>query len=397
MRKFMFLTTVAVLGLTSCSNDEMRDVNRGRAIDFRAETASRATESTAANLQNFYATAYNGNAVYDGFAEELFTKTDGYFYSVTNHFWPENENQVLSFIAYAPATTANGGVLNGDLKLTHSGLTLTGFAPRYDISKQIDFVHATATGSKKANEKIGVGLVFNHALTQIEIKAKNGGFNKYTIAGVKIVGAFNGADYDMAKGWATTGKNKGSYKITYDTNPIVLQATSSEVSLMGDAGTAMLVPQQLTAWDTKDENNTAGGAYLAIKLNLKDADGKLLFPKDDFEDAYGWVAVPIDTKWEAGKKYIYTLDFSTGAGVVAPSTGGDNKFDPGLPGDENDKDHPKNDDDPNNDDGDEDEKNPGGTGEEAPVPGDSVIETPIRFSVTVTNWTTDNQNPNMGL
>ncbi len=396
MKKIMLLTSVAVMALTSCSDDEMKDVNRGRAIDFRAETASRASEETAASLSSFYASAYNGNAIYDGFEEELFTKTDGFFYSVTNHYWPEDENQTLSFIAYSPATTANGGVLNGTLALTKTNLTLAGFAPRYDVAKQVDFVHGTATGTKKANEKSGVSLNFKHALSQVEIKAKNGGFNKYTIAGIKIVGAYNAADYDMSKGWTTAGKTKGSYKVLYD-EPVVLQATTSETSLMGEAGTAMLVPQQLTAWVNTDENNAAGGAYIAVKLNLKDNDGKLLFPKDADQDAYGWVAVPIDTKWEAGKKYIYTLDFSTGAGVVAPATGGDNQFDPGVPGDEDDKDHPKNDDDPSNDNGDEDEQNPGGGDDDAPKTGDSVVDTPIRFSVTITNWTTSAQNPTMGV
>lgn len=396
MKKIVLLTSAAALVLASCSDDQVKDVNRGRAIDFRAETASRATETTAANLESFYASAYDGADIYDDFSEESFLKVEGFFMSKTNHFWPEDENKEISFVAYAPATTANGGVVNGTLALTNGGLTLAGFAPRYDVAKQVDFIHATATGTKKVNEKSGVALTFNHALTQVEIKAKNAGFNKFTIAGVKIVGAYNAADYDMAAGWDTTGKTQGSYKVTYD-EPVVLQTTTGETSIMGDAGTAMLVPQQLTAWDTKDEQNTKGGAYIAVKLNLKDADGKLLFPKDADLDAYGWVAVPIDTKWEAGKKYIYTLDFASGAGFVAPASGGDNKFDPGEPGDKNDPDHPKNDDDPSNDDGDDDEQNPGGKGDDAPNPGDSVIDTPIRFTVTVTEWTTTPQSPSMNV
>ena len=30
------------------------------------------------------------------------------------------------------------------------------------------------------------------------------------------------------------------------------------------------------------------------------------------------MAVAIDTKWDAGKKYVYTLDFTNGAGKVDP-------------------------------------------------------------------------------
>ena len=37
---------------------------------------------------------------------------------------------------------------------------------------------------------------------------------------------------------------------------------------------------------------------------------------------YAWLAVPVDTKWEAGYKYVYTLDFTSGAGYPDP-LGGD--------------------------------------------------------------------------
>lgn len=404
MKKLMLLTSAAALALASCSDDEMKDVNRGRAIDFRAETASRASETTAANLETFYASAYDGAAVYEGFSDVLFENHDGFFYSQTSYYWPEDADKTLSFVAYAPATTANGGVVNGTMTHSANGFTLAGFAPRYDVAKQVDFVHAKATGSKNVNEKSGVSLNFNHALSQVEIKAKNGGNNKCTIAGIKIVGVYNAADYDMAAGWTTTDKTKGSYKVTYD-DPVVLKNNTTEVSLMGEAGTAMLVPQQLTAWDTQDHENAAGGAYIAVKLNLKDNADKLIFPRDNNEDAYGWVAIPISTKWEAGKKYVYTLDFATGAGVVAPSTGGENQYDPGQPGDKDDKDHPLNDDDESNDNGDEDEQNPGGGGTgddpskdpDIPGTGDLVVETPIRFSVTISGWTNVSSKPNMSL
>ncbi len=389
MKKIMLLTSAAALALASCSNDEVKDVNRGRAIDFRAETTSRATETNATNLQTFYASAFNASGdIYDGFDEDEYFKNEGIFVSKAHHFWPENENEELSFVAYAPAKTANGVVLiNGDLELTKGGLTLKGFAPRYAIAKQIDFVHATATGTKAADQAKGVGLEFNHALSQIEINAKNSGFYKYTIAGVKIVGVHNAGDYDMTK-WTTDGKTKGSYKITYD-DPVVLQEEPTAKSIMGPHGTAMLLPQQLTAWDVTDKENSEGGAYIAVKLNLKDGEGKLIFPKSDDDNAYGWVAVPIATKWEAGKKYIYTLDFANGAGVVAPATG-DNEFDPGKPGDEDDPDNPT--------DTDDDEKNPGGDEDKDPKePGETVLDKPITFTVTVATWSETPDSPKMDI
>ncbi|MDE6239732.1 MAG: hypothetical protein K2M54_07045, partial [Muribaculaceae bacterium] len=61
-----------------------------------------------------------------------------------------------------------------------------------------------------------------------------------------------------------------------------------------------------------------------------------------------------------------------------------------------DKDHPKNDEDDDNDDGDEDEKKPGGKKPDAPDTGDEVLGSPIRFTVTITNWTElDPEMPDM--
>ena len=400
MKKSVFLTSVALLALASCSEDEMKQVNRGRAIDFRAVTASRATETTMTNLNSFYVSAFDGANIYDGIQDVAFANTGGFFLSETMHYWPDDESKVLSFAAYAPATTAKGGFLNGNLSLTSNTLALSDFAPRYDLAKQVDFIHAFGAGSKKHDEKTGVALNFSHALSQVEIKAMNGGTNQFTIAGVKIVGVMNAGDYDNAYGWNTAGKTKGSYKVLLD-NPIVLKKNPTPQSLMAESGTAMLIPQRLTAWKTDDENNTAGGAYIAVKVNIKDNDGKTLFPRDNDDDAYGWVAVPISTNWEAGKKYVYTLDFATGAGVVAPPTGGNNNFDPGLPGDKDDKDHPKNDGDDSNDNGDTDEKKPGGGGKgpdpttdpDVPTTGDTILDTPIMFKVTVTDWTEITENP----
>jgi hypothetical protein len=46
---------------------------------------------------------------------------------------------------------------------------------------------------------------------------------------------------------------------------------------------------------------------------------------------YAWLAVPVDTKWEAGYKYVYTLDFTDGAGYPDP-IGGDTSEDTVLGG-----------------------------------------------------------------
>ena len=128
---------------------------------------------------------------------------------------------------------------------------------------------------------------------------------------------------------------------------------------MGADGNAMLIPQQLVAWTPEsDKPNTKKGAYLAVKINIVTKDGAQIYPATQGE--YDWAAVAIDTNWKPGKKYVYTLDFSNGAGKVDPE-----KPTPVVPTD------------PFN-------------------PGEDILGSPIKFTVDVTPWEEDvPQNVNM--
>lgn len=373
MKKFMLLMSAALV-LASCSQDEMKEEANGRAIDFRAQTASRATETTTANITSFYASAFLSDGGAAHFENVEFKKTESVFQSDTKYYWP-SEGQELTFAAWSPAQTAIGGTWN----VARDAQTIAGFSPANNVADQVDFIYTTATGSKTNNEKDGVALTFNHALSQIQVMAKNVGDVIYKVAGVKIAAVTSQADFSFASGWTLDNSQKTTYKVVY-ADAVTLGADAANI--MGpDAGNAMLLPQQLTGWDINEAENTSKGAYIAVKINAKDKDGNLLFPKSDKAEAYGWVAVPIDTKWEAGKKYIYTLDFSTGSGVVAPAA--PNDTDPGVGGGETT----------------DDEKNPGGDkpGEDKPEPGKPALGKPIQFTVTVTPWTDAPQTPNMNL
>lgn len=93
-----------------------------------------------------------------------------------------------------------------------------------------------------------------------------------------------------------------------------------------------------------------------MKIQITTKDGARVYPaKGD----YDWAAVAIGTNWKAGKKYVYTLDFSKGAG----------KVDPEKPTPTPDPDKP----DPFN-------------------PGDDILGKPIKFTVEVTEWTPADQS-----
>lgn len=335
MKKMPFLMLgLATLALASCSDDEPVSVNTGDAISFRPAMGvkSRATETTNSNLTSINVAGFMGDTQY--FMAMPFDKgSDGFFVSSPEYNWP-GDNTELTFYAYAPA--APGGTVT----LTPEAKTLTDFVPAATMADQVDFITSVGTGTKDANEASGVELTFDHRLAQIEVRAKaDNSIYTFAISGVRIGQPVSKGSFDFTTNDWTLGTDKAIYEETYDT-PRVL--TAEAATMMGDGGNAMLLPQQLVAWDPEtDGANAAEGAYLSVKLNITTTEtGAQLYPFPSNGDC-DWAAIPVDTKWEAGKKYIYTLDLSHGAGYVDPK-------------------------DPN--------------------PGDPVLGGPIKFTVDVVDW-----------
>lgn len=351
MKKQLFLIAGAVLTLASCSKDEPVSTNNGNAIDFRAAMQTRAAETTTANIDKFFVTAFDKNDA-TFFADVKFEKDDQYFTSTPSYYWP-SDGSTLSFVAYSPSKAELNNSLRIDSKI---GPTIVDFSPNVDIADQVDLIAATATGSK-SDESTGVALTFQHLLSQIEIKAKNTNEGYiYKVQGVRIgkpfgTGsfAFVGGDSWNENGWRLGADDtKANYEVTYEAAKTL---NETAVSLMDkDGDNAMLIPQQLNPWDyTKDKTNIHNGAYLAVKVQITTKDGARVYPVASVGD-YDWVAVAIDTKWDAGKKYIYTLDFTNGAGKVDPE-----KPEPIDP-------------------------------EDPFKPGEDIFESAIKFTVDVTAW-----------
>lgn len=317
----LFAAAASILAMTACTNEESVELNQGRTINFRPAMTTRATETNNSNLNDFKVAAYLGSTPY--FLNETFAKTSGssFYNSATDYYWPGDDSE-LSFIAYAPVD------LSG-VTMSSTEKVLADFTPASDINSQIDFISAKATGKKSVNEGPGVPLDFNHNLAQIEVRGlTNNKTYSFKITGVRIGEPIATGSFDFDQDAWTLATNKTDYESTYST-PIILGSEAQ--SLMGENGNAMILPQQLVAWDhTGDASNTKAGAYLSVKLqiNILDADGNeglQIYPFPSNANCI-WAAIPIDTNWEPGKKYIYTLDFTHGAGYVDPKDP-----DPGTP------------------------------------------------------------------
>lgn len=316
-KQIMFMAMAAML-IASCSSDDVVSTNTGRAIDFRTSVGTRGTETTTDNITKFWVTAID-EAGANYFSKQEYKKEGEFFTSTPLYYWPVG---TLNFFAYSPSETDLGGTLT----IGNTTKKLKDFSPATEIANQKDFVTATASGTRAANETDGVELTFAHQLSQIEIKAKNTNTGYiYKVVGVRIgkpvsKGTFT---FDTNK-WdltttekANTTTEKTNYAVEYATTPRTLAADAA--TMMGTANdNAMLLPQQLVAWTPEtDKANTNKGAYIALKIQITTKDGARVYPAKAKGD-YDWAAVAINTKWEAGKKYVYTLDFSNGAGKVDP-------------------------------------------------------------------------------
>lgn len=377
MKKLLFAAAV-ITAMASCSNNEIIDVNPGEGISFRT-SLDKATRTNAENvttldnLSEFKVAGIGNGATY--MPELLVSKSASAWNTASTYYWPAYD---LNFFAYAPKDLGTGTAT-----LNHTAQTISGFAPAAEIADQKDLLISYNTGNKTTNEASGVEMNFKHALSQIEIKAKCSNPNiKIEVKGVRIVNAGRKADFtfptEVTNSTYTLPQAKWSNLQDKDTKEAykvkgenIVELTSSAQSIMFGQKNFMLIPQQLTAWAGKGHTT---GAYISVLCRIYSKSGSeeiLLYPKTSpatrasvtlpEQTMYAYASVAIDTNWEPGKKYIYTLDFcsstnSGGAGLIDPNP--DNTTDPEV--------------DPNPKDGSEG--------------GDPVLNGPIKFTVTVDNW-----------
>ena len=218
-------------------------------------------------------------------------------------FWPVEGD--LHFYAYAPEVPGAADA-PGTYEITSSSQKLANFSPCATAAEQKDFVYAYAKGNLTDNGTSGVDVDFKHALTEVSIAAKNDN-SAYAVevTGVKLgnikskgtftfpaVGGATPASWDLA----------GSGVANYETTWTTANKLGKTVSSLDAKNVAfMLLPQQLTT-NTK----ASAGNYIALKVKITMQGGEVLHND--------WAYIGINTNWEMGKHYTYTLDFTSGAG-----------------------------------------------------------------------------------
>ncbi|MCK9347091.1 MAG: fimbrillin family protein [Bacteroidales bacterium] len=364
-KKFTILCAICAMVLMSCSGNEILQLNQGEGIRFRTSVnvTTRAT-TTLSNLGTFHVTAYNAGQSANYFTNLAVTSSDNgvTWQTASTYYWPSYS---LNFVAYAPAAA-----LQSKVTINKTTQNIADFTPETSPADQKDVVIAFNTGNQSANGVSGVAMNFKHILSQIEVKAKCSNPNmKIEVIGVKIcripsTATFTfpltetNAAYTIPEGnWSAAATQKDF--VINGTSAVTL--TGTEQNIMFGTDNFILIPQQLVAWAG---STVADNAYLSVLCRISNDDGggtyTQLYPPT--ANLYGYSAVPVSTKWLAGKKYIYTLEFCGTGGA-----GGGGQVDP-SPTDPSNPSNPNVDTTP-------------GTG------GDPILGGPIKFTVTVDNWT----------
>lgn len=419
------LMTGAMLG-ASCATDVETGLNtdpEGKAITFAASVGQTTTRATAIDVTNLGDFAVIGRGIHpDGVLYNSYmigseaggdiakfknnvTSGNGMWEMDRTVYWPASTQRAL-FIGYTTLmrgeSSASGVLSSGTFGVSSSDEPyINGFAPaKADLNTTGNFstgVWADGFNQKdllvaftqqKRGTSTVVDLHFNHALTQISIKAgrmnmdENNDERIVRIKGAWLVNAqktgklsseisvnkttniatniIKWGESDTESGTDTELETYGAYY-----NDFIPLKKDGDDNLL--RSTLMLVPQSLKAWDGSSETTTGAYIMLLCRVELQhngethkganitdvaiDAKNKKhyhqLFPVNTTKydgTEYGFVCVPISTDWgEAedftetvsaiatsgkkckgmGKHYTFNLDVcgaKTGAGVYPPIT-----------------------------------------------------------------------------
>lgn len=325
--KFLALAALGLLsvsGLSSCSQDE--DVSRqstakGDILSFSplfgSAAGTRATATTSANyltrVADFKVWGYfNGGTEYYlgslGDGGVVITHTSGksdwdYKTSTDMVYWP---SQALNFYAVTPSSDSN---------ISYGGQNLTYTVPT-DQSKQADVMVAKANSQTKTSNSGKVSLTFQHQLSQVLFR----GITKSDKLSVEVKSiTIHNVRNSVTVPLGTTGTvSQGTAYSNYSVglaSAATVSSTSTAAKLTDDNGVLLLAPQTTTGWAANTTTSAADGThqtYLEIECKITSKTSSGVSYLLGSSTAYGKTYVPLGATWDAGKRYVYTLQFGTG-------------------------------------------------------------------------------------
>ena len=330
MKKSILMLGLAVAAMTSCTNDEVVEVNQStqKAIGFEtfvnkgtrtiSETTNPALddENVVTGLKKFYVYGYHGNVTdFDGAtvsgtydANSTDNPKIKWTHTGDTKYWA---NGTYYFAAYANGNNADSLL---DVSFASQTLTIPNYSVSYTTEAQTatitdapDLVAAIKTETGTMQRTAKVNFTFKHLLTKIKFHIVNNNTQGLTVditdvvvSNVKKIGTFAStyaADWAPAQtDWTTSGDAVTNF------TPITAQslqasnanATTDEVA----SAEFYVIPQELT-----DD-----GIKISFTANYKQGESivstqnvNLTLKKVDQEQGLS------HTSWTPGYSYVYTI------------------------------------------------------------------------------------------
>lgn len=282
---------MAVAAFTSCTNDEVLDINKNTNITFDSfvnKSTRAVTQTTNADIAKIY--VYGSYTNSESETTQVFdnveVKNEGGWKYENPVAWTANN---YKFAAYATANESSKLTSNIAFDKAAGTLTFSNYVP----NNANDLVAAVASVNNTGLANETVNLTFKHLLAKVQFAFTNDADNdayKMEISDIKFSVlpqgdcVFNGTPAWTAEGSAT------------------------ELTIAGTTNVA-----KGTAWTSEDQivvpNQDLSTVKAAFTATFKDGDGNIVYTKP-----YTDVALALDgagSKWQAGYSYKYTASISS--------------------------------------------------------------------------------------
>jgi hypothetical protein len=271
------------------------------------------------------------DADYDAFAKKYFDNTEFYCMNADSkgskiwaglqpYYWPATGSMVFAGYSLDKPTAPNveskqNGTPSYDLDT--DCLTITGYTQSNQTDKTYDLLYFGRTAESYDRNTLTVPVVFQHALSWIEIQVKGG-------VGALVEGRTWAITKVEFKGVAT----KGTFTYTGTATDEALKAVWSDQTVLPTAKSVVVfnevagtrARQALTSGYAKIENVNAGTLVLPQDAKKLYVTIEYMSPANDLITEVVEINIPAQTpKWEAGKKYVYQITFSPQEILVAPT------------------------------------------------------------------------------
>lgn len=343
----LFLAGLALLGLASCSNDDLALAPQGAenvvnySVNVPAQTRAADSYCNSSLPASFKVWGVFADDAYEyipgDVVDRVGTNPVKWISQAGDRYWPDASKK-LDFYA-----EVNG---NDVFSLNKSGMTVApgfnNFEVKNDVAQQVDLMYAVQKGQSRDNAN--VNLNFRHALTQVCFKAKSMNNNIRVIVKGIAVGhlakkgtfvmpttnttmnyenhgdAIDDAD-DYNRGtWTVDANDDNSTKYEIEIPDLRLTTTEANISCPGAnhangwERVMTVLPQKQTAWNPLNKTSDFNGAYFLVKCEIYNEKGDAIDPVHDllYGKEYQYAAIPVDIDWKQGKRYIYTFIFGEG-------------------------------------------------------------------------------------